>query len=92
MMRRFGRRRRSTTNKATPIDAARWLERIRDEGVLGTVEELTPLTDLGDEIPASYAAVGTGTTPEGKALLVAFSPRAAGDALLAGLAAATRGP
>ena len=43
----------------------------------------------GDEIPATLAVVGTGTSRDGEALVVGVAP-SGGDAWLAALAVATR--
>jgi hypothetical protein len=89
-MRRFSRRRRggsSGDGRAAPIDAARWLQRIQEEGGLGgiTLEALSH-----DDVPDHYAAVGRGTREDGTAVVVTFAPRHAGDAMLAALATGVR--
>jgi hypothetical protein len=58
------------------------LTRIRDEGVVAA-ESLTPVSS--EEVPESFAALGTGQSPDGKALVVAFAPRHGGDAALAAI-------
>jgi len=51
---------------------------------------LEPLeAPASDAIPASYAAVGRGEAEDGSPLIVSFAPEYAGDAVLAGLVAAT---
>lgn len=88
MMRRFTRRRRGGSRpEAAPIDAASWMQRLSEDATI-------PVADLevlaADELPANFAALAKGTAPDGSAVLVAFSPKRATDALLAGLAVAGR--
>src|SRR5262245_31051213 len=77
----------SGESRGAPIDAARWFERIVAEGVL-------PVSGLekvaADDVPESFAVLGTGSTEEGGTLLVGFSPRSGGDAALATLSHAQR--
>ena len=93
-MRRFGRRRRSggsssDDGSAEAIDAGRWLQRIVEEGVVAA-KALAPIEGpTAAAIPANYAAVGVGEAEDGSRLVVGFSPRSGGDAVLAALAAAT---
>jgi hypothetical protein len=61
------------------------MERIVESGLTGATA-LEPFTR--DGIPEHYAALGRGTRDDGKPVVVAFAPAAAGDALLAALAAA----
>ncbi len=89
-MRRFSRRRRGGGDRPdgpTPVDAARWLGRIRDEGVLPGCR-LEPIAH--DDVPEHLAAMGRGEAEDGSPIVVTVSPRSAGDALLAGLATAAR--
>jgi hypothetical protein len=96
MKRRFGRGRRSRTagdGKRAPINAQRALERIVEAGIVA-VEALAPASS--DEIPDTYAVVGTGATgkteesePSAR-VAVGFSPVDGGDAALATLATAQR--
>jgi hypothetical protein len=96
MKRRFGRGRRSRAagdGKRAPINAQRALERIVEAGIVA-VEALAPAS--AEEIPDTYAVVGTGATsktgdPQSSALVaVGFSPVDGGDAALATLATAQR--
>ena len=96
MKRRFGRGGRSRAagdGKRAPINAQRALERIVEAGIVA-VEALAPAS--AEEIPDTYAVVGTGATgktgdPEGSArVAVGFSPVDGGDAALATLATAQR--
>jgi hypothetical protein len=73
--------------RGAPIDATRWFERIVAEGIL-PVSALERVTAEG--VPDSFAVLATGTTEEGGALLVGFSPKSGGDAALATLAHAQR--
>jgi len=90
MRRRFGRSRKSGApgeRKAAGIDAARWFERLTSEGhvpvaALESVEV--------DGVPDHFAVVGQGQTEAGETVLVGFSPRHGGDAVLAVLAEAQR--
>ncbi len=89
MRRRFGRRRgrSSAAGRGTPIDAARWLTRIIEDGVVAA-SRLEPLEEPG--VPDHFAAVGRGEAQDGTPLVVAFAPRSGGDAVLAALALASR--
>jgi len=85
--RRFGRRRGKETGAGREaIDAGAWLERLVREGGLGAVR-LEPVTL--DGVPGDFAALGRGEDEGGGPLRVAFSPHAAGDAVLAALALGT---
>jgi len=82
MKRRFGRRRRSGGSDGgggSTLDTG-WLARIVAAGLV-PVESLEPVED--EEVPARLALLGRGVDAEGRAVLVAFSPRDGGDALLA---------
>lgn len=87
MRRRFGRRRGRGTRDggAAPIDAARWLQRIIDEGIVAA-SRLEPFAGTG--IPDDFAAVGSGEAQDGTPLIVGFAPQSGGDAALAAVAAA----
>ncbi len=90
MRRRFGRGRRSRgsgESRNAPIDAARWLARIAELGVV-PARELEPVQV--EDIPASFAALGAGESEAGVPLVVAFAPRSGGDAALAAVAYARR--
>ena len=93
MRRRFGRGRRargagdSKNSKGAPIDAARWFERLIGEGIVD-VEALEPVS--ADDVPASFAVVGSGEREGGERILVGFAPGHGGDAALAVLAVAQR--
>ena len=91
MRRRFGRGRRGARPGAdgarSPIDAERWLGRLREDKIVEAAE-LVPLD--GDEVPDSFAVVGRGRDEAGQALLVGFAPRDGGAAALATLAVARR--
>jgi len=78
MRRRFGRRNRSEGRSG--LDAGPWLERLRESGVLegGSLEPLA--------LEGVPAAVAVGQDEAGRPLVVAFSPRSGGDAVLAALA------
>jgi hypothetical protein len=87
--RRFGRRRKSTAageGKPAALDAARWLTRIVEDGVVAA-RELTPTDPV--EIPENFAVVGVGEAQDGSRLVVAFAPDG-GNAALASLAVASR--
>lgn len=85
-MKRFSRKRRSAGDgRRGPIDATTWLPKIVEQGVVGT-ERLEPWSESG--VPDRVAAIGRGERPDGSAVLVAFSPHSASEALLGGLAAA----
>ncbi len=90
-MRRFARRRRGgSTGRGdgpNPLDAGRWLGRVC-EASLVEAESLVPL--VHDDVPAHLAVVGRPEGEAGSQLVVAVSPRSAGDALLAGLATGAR--
>jgi hypothetical protein len=90
MRRRFSRGRRARgpgDSKAAPIDAARWFERLIGEGIVD-VETLEPVS--ADDVPASFAVVGSGEREDGERILVGFAPGHGGDAALAVLAVAQR--
>ena len=83
MRRRFGRGRRtrgSGDSKGAPIDASRWFERLIGEGIVN-VQALEPVS--ADDVPASFAVVGSGKREDGERILVGFAPRHGGDAALA---------
>ncbi len=84
MRRRFGRRRggRSGDSGDTPLDPGLWLARIAESGVAGATA-FEPLTLEG----VATDAVVLGASESGDVLL-AFSPRDAGDALFGALALA----
>jgi len=92
MRRRFGRRRwgggggGDESGGGRPLDAAQELARVLQLGIV-PADALEPAG--GDEVPAKLAAVGTGTSRDGEALVVGVAPQG-GDAWLAALAAATR--
>ncbi|MFP6605197.1 MAG: hypothetical protein VCC19_01355 [Myxococcota bacterium] len=87
-MRRFTRRRRGgPRSKTVPIDAKSLFEKILEQGIV-PAENLEPLAT--DEIPSDFAVVGSGEAKSGGRLLVAFSPRNAGHAVLAALAVGGR--
>ncbi|MEM9175845.1 MAG: hypothetical protein AAGC67_11475 [Myxococcota bacterium] len=86
MMKRFSRKRRSEGgNKASAIDANEWLPKIAEQGIV-EAESLEPWTDAG--VPDTVAAIGKGARADGSAVLVAFSPASATEAMIGGLAAA----
>jgi hypothetical protein len=90
MKRRFGRGRRGRNSgdiKNAPVDPARCFERIVEEKLVAA-SELEPLKVA--DIPASFAVVATGTSEDGRRLVVGFSPRVGGDAALAAVAVAQR--
>jgi hypothetical protein len=92
MRRRFGRRRwggggGGDGEGPRGLDAARELARVIQSGVV-PADALEPL-ETG-EVPATLAAVGTGTSREGERLVVGVSPASGGDAWLAALAVAAR--
>lgn len=86
MRRRFPRRRkRGDDGRSTPIEA-RWLERLGETPLLAgaEIEAAQPA-----DVPDHFALVGRARRDE-QHWIVAVSPRSGGDALLAGLVAATR--
>lgn len=87
MMKRFSRRRRSGRDKKekSSIDASDWLPKLLEQGIV-EAKSLENWSEPG--IPASVAAIGRGERVDGTVLIVAFSPKSATDALLAGLSAA----
>ncbi|MCS5636860.1 MAG: hypothetical protein NZ990_10105 [Myxococcota bacterium] len=89
MMRRFSRKRRGEGSKkgSEALDAGLWLGRIEEEAGV-PVSKLEALAD--DSVPSRFALLARGQSESGRAALVAFSPRDAGNALLAGLAAGMR--
>ena len=88
MMRRFSRRRRGgSEGRGRTIEAGEWLPKLLEHGVIEAAR-LEPWAESG--VPDSVAAVGRGEGPDGSALIVAFSPGSATEALLGGLAAAQR--
>ncbi|MFP6623879.1 MAG: hypothetical protein VCC20_10415, partial [Myxococcota bacterium] len=87
-MRRFTRRRRGgPRSKTVPIDAKSLFEKILEQGIV-PAENLEPLET--DEIPSDFAVVGSGEAKSGGRLLVVFSPRNAGHAVLAAVAVGGR--
>ncbi len=86
MMKRFSRRRRSGGDKTkSSIDGAQWLPKLIEEGIV----EATSLESWADPgVPPTVAAIGRGERADGTSLIVAFSPKSATEALLAGLSAA----
>jgi hypothetical protein len=89
MRRRFGRGRRgggAGDGRGAEIDAARWVERIAEAGVVRAAS-LEPAE--ADDVPAGFAGIATGATESGEPLALGFAPRG-GDALLAALAHAAR--
>jgi len=86
MRRRFGRRRQGGGEPSrSPLDANDWLERIAGEAA-APLQDLAALELPG--LPPWLAVVAEGREASGAQALLAFSPHAAGDALLAALAAA----
>ena len=86
MMKRFSRKRRGAADgRGTTIDAAEWLPKIAEQGIVET-KSLEPWTDAG--VPNSVAAIGRGERADGSSVIVAFSPNSATEAMLGGLAAA----
>lgn len=86
MMKRFSRKRRGEGgNKAAAIDANEWLPKIAEQGIVET-ESLEAWSDAG--VPDTVAAIGKGARADGSAVLVAFSPNSATEAMIGGLAAA----
>jgi hypothetical protein len=63
------------------------LGRIRDEGIVRG-SRLDAIAH--DDVPEHLAAIGRGEAEDGSPVVVAVSPRSAGDALLAGLATGAR--
>jgi hypothetical protein len=82
-MRRFGRWGRGGNDRPS-IDAAHWLGRLREAGVV-SARSLEPLAL--EALAGWQVAVGAGETEDGRPLVVAFAPRAGSDAVLAALAA-----
>ena len=86
MMKRFSRKRRGEGgNKAAAIDVNEWLPKIAGQGIVET-ESLEAWPDAG--VPDTVAAIGKGARADGSAVLVAFSPNSATEAMIGGLAAA----
>ncbi len=86
MMKRFSRKRRGDGGqKTTAIDASEWLPKIAEQGIV-EAESLEPWTEAG--VPDTVAAIGKGARADGSAVLVAFSPASATEAMIGGLAAA----
>jgi hypothetical protein len=80
---RFGRRRRTEERRTAPIDES-WLGRAATALSTGEVRRI----ELAG-VPASFALLGLAEAGE-RRFLVAVSPRAGGDALLAALVAETQ--
>ena len=89
-MKRFSRRRRGGGGRSSgpsPLDAALWLGRLGESGVLDSERWVaTPHED----IPAHFAILGAADGDDGSDARVVFSPHAAGDALVAALATGAR--
>ncbi len=86
MMKRFSRKRRGNTDsKTSVIDAAQWLPKIVEQGIVEAAS-LEPWSEAG--VPAGVAAIGRGARADGSQVIVSFSPNSASEALLGGLAAA----
>ena len=86
MMKRFSRKRRGDGGtKTTTIDASEWLPKIAEQGIVET-ESLEPWAEAG--VPDTVAAIGKGARSDGSAVIVAFSPASATEAMIGGLAAA----
>ena len=86
MMKRFSRKRRGEAGgRNAAIDAGEWLPKIVEQGIVET-EGLEVWADAG--VPENVAAIGRGARTDGSALIVAFSPNSATEAILGGLAAA----
>jgi hypothetical protein len=92
MRRRFGRRRwgggggNGEDGGGRGLDAAQELARVLRSGLV-PAEALEPIG--ADEVPATLAVVGSGTSREGETLVVGIAP-SGGEAWLAALAVATR--
>jgi len=87
MMKRFSRKRRSTGDGRSAINAGEWLPKIVEQGIV-EAESLEPWTESG--VPDRVAAIGRGTRADGSAVLVSFSPNSATEAMLGGLSAAQK--
>jgi len=86
MMRRFSRRKRGGADgKQNSIDAAEWLPKVME---LGVVDVASLESWAEPEIPAGVAAIGQGERADATKVIVAFSPRSATEAMLGGLSAA----
>jgi hypothetical protein len=85
MMKRFSRKRRGAEGRSASIEAAEWLPRILEQGLV-EADALEPWNT--ERVPGNIAAIGRGQRTDGSAVLVAFSPFSATDAMLGGLAAA----
>jgi len=86
MMKRFSRKRRGEGGgRNAAIDAGEWLPKIVEQGIVET-EGLEAWADAG--VPENVAAIGRGARTDGSAVIVAFSPNSATEAMLGGLAAA----
>ncbi|MCP3984923.1 MAG: hypothetical protein GY723_11075 [bacterium] len=86
MRRRFPRRRKRSDDGRGAAIEARWLERLTESPELAGAEiEAAQPADVPDHL----ALVGRASS-EDERFVVAVSPRSGGDALLAGLVAATR--
>ena len=89
MMRRFSRRRRGGASDV-PINAEQSFAQILEQGLFGLRSLETLPEDVTADVPASYAAIGSGEDENGGKVLVSFAPRSAGDALLGGLIVASK--
>ncbi|MDP6979068.1 MAG: hypothetical protein QF570_10775 [Myxococcota bacterium] len=89
MMRRFSRRRRQPAGDVA-INGQRVFARMLEEGILDLARLEVMAAETIEEVPDSYAAIGQGEDKNGRPVLVSFAPRSAGDALLAGLIAASK--
>ncbi len=85
MMKRFSRKRRGSENSNTAIDAGTWLPKILEQGIVEAKRLEAWETGF---VPQAVAAIGRGERADGSALIVAFSPTSASEAMLGGLAAA----
>jgi hypothetical protein len=86
MMRRFSRRKRGAVEgKQSSIDAAEWLPKILELGIV-EVPSLEAWAEPG--IPDAIAAIGQGERADGTKVIVAFSPKSATEAMLGALSAA----
>lgn len=85
MMKRFSRKRRGAENGNAAIDAGTWLPRILEQGIVEA--KSLEVWETGF-VPEGVAAIGRGERADGSAVIVAFSPSSATEAMLGGLAAA----
>jgi hypothetical protein len=86
MMKRFSRRKRGAgEGKQSAIDPGEWLPKIVESGIVD-VPSLESWTEPG--IPETVATIARGERADATQVIVAFSPRSATEATLAGLSAA----